>query len=132
MLINLTLGVDTGSTYIYSVYINRGQGIKTMTSIIEKFDEAFRFEIQQKTNWHFGKPVKTRIDLNIWRKLYLHDGKNYILFDIVGAKKEESHINSTAFTVRDIDKVIAEELDECMSEFTGQTLEQVQQHFDEA
>ena len=83
-----------------------------MTSIIEKFDKAFRFEIQKKTNWHFGKPVQTRIDLNIWRTLFLQD--------------------NAGITVRQIDKVIAEELGECMSEFTGQTLEQVQQHFDEA
>ena len=103
-----------------------------MTLITEKFDEAFRAEIQKKSNWHFGKPVNTRINLEIWKKLYLHDGKNYILFDIVGAKKEESHINSTAFTVRDIDKIIAEELDECINKFAGQTLEQVQAHFDEA
>jgi actin-like ATPase involved in cell morphogenesis len=103
-----------------------------MTLITKKFDEAFKAEIQKKTNWHFGKPVKTRIDLEIWKKLYLHDAKNYIVFDIVGAKKEESHINSTAFTVRDIDKIIAEELDECINKFAGQTLEQVQAHFDEA
>ena len=83
-----------------------------MENIVKKFDKAFNFEIQQKTNWHFGKPVKTRIDLNIWRTLFLQD--------------------NAGITVRQIDKVIAEELDECMSEFTGQTLEQVQQHFDEA
>lgn len=83
-----------------------------MTSIIQKFDKSFRFEIQQKTNWHFGKPVQTRIDLNIWRTLFLQD--------------------NAGITVRQIDKVIAEELGESMSEFAGQTLEQVQAHFDEA
>ena len=83
-----------------------------MENIVKKFDKAFNYEIQQKTNWHFGKPVQTRIDLNIWRTLFLQD--------------------NAGITVRQIDKVIAEELGESMSEFSGQTLEQVQAHFDEA
>tara|TARA_Y100000389_G_scaffold204282_1_gene256049 strand:+ start:5444 stop:5695 length:252 start_codon:yes stop_codon:yes gene_type:complete len=83
-----------------------------MENIVKKFDKAFNYEIQQKTNWHFGKPVQTRIDLNIWRTLFLQD--------------------NAGITVRDIDKIIAEELDECINKFAGQTLEQVQAHFDEA
>ena len=83
-----------------------------MTSIIQKFDEVFNYEIQQKTNWHFGKPVQTRIDLNIWRTLFLQD--------IAG------------ITVKDIDKIISEKLDEYINKFAGQTLEQVQAHFYEA
>lgn len=83
-----------------------------MENIVKKFDKAFNYEIQQKTNWHFGKPVQTRIDLNIWRTLFLQD--------------------NAGITVRQIDKVIAEELDECINKFAGQTLEQVQAHFDEA
>ena len=83
-----------------------------MGDIMKKFDQAFNFEIQQKTNWHFGKPVKTRIDLNIWRTLFLQD--------------------NAGITVGQIDKVIAEELDDSMKHFAGQTLEQVQAYFDEA
>jgi len=83
-----------------------------MENIVKKFDKAFNFEIQQKTNWHFGKPVQTRIDLNIWRTLFLQD--------------------NAGITVRQIDKVIAEELDDSMKHFAGQTLEHVQAYFDEA
>ncbi len=83
-----------------------------MSSIITHFDKAFRAEIQKKSNWHFGKPVETRLNIEIWKKLYL--------------------ANNLKFSSEQCDKVIFGELVESMSEFKGQTLEQVQTFFEEA
>ena len=80
-----------------------------MTTIITHFEKAFRSEIQNKKNWHLGKPVETRLNFAIWKYMYID--------------------NPLGFTFGQIDLIIKQDLERSIGQFKGKCIEQVELHY---
>ena len=96
--------------YLYKL----GQGILTMTTITEKFDETFKIAMADQKNWIDGKPNIEEIKAQIFNIMWFHDGHTFTMFNITNEPTDNS--KSTAFTTPQIDAIIAERFDKTFAE----------------
>lgn len=80
-----------------------------MTTIITHFENAFRYAIKKKTNWHLGKPVETRLNFTIFKYMYID--------------------NPIGFTFEQVNLIIKQDLERSIGQFKGKCIEQVELHY---
>ncbi len=80
-----------------------------MTTITTHFENAFRSEIQNKKNWHLGKPIEKRLNISIFVYMYLY--------------------NPLGFTFEQVNLIIKQNLERSIGQFKGKCIEQVELHY---